>query len=165
VSGFSARGGRRVDSPRERDVAARIDRGIGDSSESVALTIHASPFPVEVTDYLRAAAGPPAWSQRLSRIQQLTDELFESLRVALAEHRSRFASRPQQLRTAWDQHLASIDLEPINELIEKHNLYYPTEARLRMQWPSGRYVLPSGMEYPMAKLSAASLLKQFPCDA
>jgi hypothetical protein len=165
VSGFIRRGGRRVDSPRERNLASRIDRAIGDSAESArALTIHASPYTLEVTDYLRAAAGPPAWSQRLARIQQLTAEMFELLGFALVDHRARYRGRPLDLQAAWRQYLDSIDLEPINELIDKHNLYYPTEARLRMQWPSGRYILPSGMEYPLPRLSVANLLTQFPCE-
>jgi hypothetical protein len=165
MSGIAGRGGRRIDSPRERELAARIDRAIDHiATAGKSLTISASPYPVEVAGYLRAAAGPPAWSRRLARIQQLISELRESLAIALAEHRIRFSGRSQQLQQSWQRHVAAIDLASINELIDKHNLYYPTEAQLRMQWPNGRYILPQGMQFPMPRLTSAALLQEFPWD-
>jgi hypothetical protein len=120
---------------------------------------------MDVAAYLRAAAGPPAWSRRLVRIQQLSAELRDALRAAQEEHERDFAGRPEAFESTWMQRLSSIDLGPVNELIDKHNLYYPIEAGLRMQWPSGRYILPEGVQFPLPRLTVAGLLAELPADA
>jgi len=132
--------------------------------EARPLTIHASPFFLEMAAYLKAAAGSPAWSRRLVRIQRLGDELRERLLAARSEYGMRFAGRPEELTTAWRRYVAEVDLSEMNEMIDKHNLYYPIEAGLRMQWPSGRYILPEGMQFPLPRLTAETLLAEFPAD-
>jgi hypothetical protein len=157
------RGSRRIDSPRESELARRLSE-TAPAAETAGrpLSIHASPFGMSVADYLRAAAGAPAWSRRLVRLQNLEAELREQIEAAWQEHRRRFAAEPQVLAAAWRAHLAAIDLAPINELIDKHNAYYPIEAGLRMQWPSGRYLLPSGARYPLDRITPESLLAEYP---
>lgn len=156
------RGGKRVDSPRERNLAARLDQASpSGASEPRRLSIHSSPFAIDVAAYLRAAAGPPAWSRRLVRIQQLEADLRLELQSAWEDHRARFADRPYLLRDSWNEHLNQVDLSAVNELIDKHNLYYPIEAGLRMQWPSGRYILPSGVQFPLPRLTVDRLLAEF----
>ncbi len=157
------RGSRRIDSPRENELARRLQE-TAPAAEIAGrrLAIHASPFGMNVADYLRAAAGPPAWSRRLVRLQALEAELHEQLAAAWREHHQRFAGRPDALAGAWRTHLSALDLAALNELIDKHNAYYPIEAGLRMQWPSGRYLLPSGVHYPLEHVTVESLLAEYP---
>lgn len=163
---FLHRGSRRIDSPRENELAARLEEDRQHNPlTGRPLTAHASPFALEVKDYLRAAAGAPAWSQRLARIHQLQTELHEGLRSAYAEHRRRFGARPRDFAQRWRTHLAALDLAPLNLLIEKHNAYYPIEANLRTHWPSGRYLLPRGIEYPQARVTLAALLERYPSES
>jgi hypothetical protein len=159
------RGGRRIDSPRENELARRLNETAPSETAGRPLRIHASPFGMSVADYLKAAAGAPAWSRRLARLQSLDAELREQIRAALEEHRQRFATQPQALAPAWRAYLAALDLSAINSLIDKHNAYYPIEAGLRMQWPSGRYLLPSGVSYPLPRVTVESLFADFPPDA
>jgi Rad3-related DNA helicase len=157
------RGGRRVDSPREEALERRLRQATPDATEPPKpLEIRSSPFVLEASDYLKAAAGPPAWSARLLRLQQRFESLYADLENAREALRERYGSQLQERDAAWRAHVESLDLTNINSLIEKHNAYYPIEAGLRMQWPSGRYILPGGVQYPMPLLTAASLLEQFP---
>ncbi len=159
------RGSRRVDSPRENELARRLSETAPPAETAGRpLHIHASPFGMSVADYLKAAAGAPAWSRRLVCLQSLDAELRAQIEATLAEQRERFAGRPEALAAAWRAHLQSLDLSAINAVIDKHNAYYPIEAGLRMQWPSGRYLLPSGVTYPLAHVTAETLLGEFPPD-
>jgi len=160
---FLRRGSRRVDSPRETELAERLEE---DREANLytgrPLAPHASPFTLEMKDYLRAAAGPPAWSLRLSRIHRLQTELHDRLAADYAEHQRRYGGRPREFAERWREHLDALDLAPLNLLIEKHNAYYPIEANLRTHWPSGRYLLPRGIEYPQPPVSVETLLQRYP---
>lgn len=155
----------RVDSPREAAAAARLDREAREGTlAGKPLVLHARPFYLDTTAYLRAAAGPPAWSTRLARIQRLRADLKERVHSAWNEHVAGAAPQAPEAGMAWSCFVESLDLGPINDLIEKHNAYYPLEAGLRMEWPSGRYLVPRGMEYPMSPVTRESLLSLDPRD-
>jgi hypothetical protein len=159
------RGSRHVDSPRERGLGARLDEAkAADAQGSRPLTIHASPFYLDVRAYLRAASGPPAWSVRLVRMQRLRDDLREQLDAAWIACQQRFEGWPGELAHAWRDYVSGVDCSELNELIDKHNQYYPIEAGLRMQWPSGRYILPDGVQFPLPRLTAEALLAELSAD-
>jgi hypothetical protein len=141
--------GRRVDDARP-----------GAESAGRPLNIKATPYPVTAADYLKAAAGPPAWSARLARIEELRAGLEEQLSADLHALRLRFANA-EDLAEAWRRQVMALDLSALNQLIEKHNAYYAIEAGLRMQWPSGRYLVPAGVEFPIALVTAERLLARF----
>src|SRR6266568_1100556 len=122
MPGFLRRGGRRVDSPREQAMAARIDQAaVSGPAVPRPLSIHASPYFLDTAAYLRAAAGAPAWSRRLACIQRLDGELRERLAAAWAEYRRRFDGRRLELARAWLAYAVELDLSEINDLIDKHN--------------------------------------------
>ena len=50
----------------------------------------------------------------------------------------------------------------VNDLIEKHNRWYPIEARLPMSPRTGDFVLVGGKPYRMEPLDAAWVLGRFP---
>jgi hypothetical protein len=157
------RAGRRVDSAREEAIEESL-REFAAPGAHGPLYVRASPFYLETCDYLKAAAGPPAWSIRLARLHRMIDELRSDLMREQGDMRERHRGSREALSQEWRRYLAGLDLSPINELIEKHNAYYPIEAGLRMQWPSGRYILPGGTEFPMPLVSVESLLAEFPLD-
>ena len=156
------RAGRPLSSPFEIELAQRLDAGrSGEQPANRPLNVRSSPFALTAADYLKAAAGPPAWSARLARIEALRLELDQQLSVELAAVRERLSDSPDRLAAAWHAYVAALDLAPLNQLIAKHNDYYAIEAGLRMQWPSGRYLLPEGVEYPIEPLTVESLLARF----
>ena len=53
----------------------------------------------------------------------------------------------------------------VNDLIEKHNLYYPAEARLPMDPRTGDFVLVGGAPYRLRPLDAGWVLERFPLSS
>lgn len=52
----------------------------------------------------------------------------------------------------------------MNDLIEKHNAYYPVEARLPMDPRTGDFVLVGGAPYRLRPLDESWALSRFPAD-
>jgi len=95
-------------------------------------------FTMTLADRVRAAAGPPAYMRRLREIEDIEARL---LREVL------HGADPAQL-----------DLRRINDLIERHNRYYPCEANLPMDPRSGRLVERGGRAWmPLAPFTPARL--------
>jgi hypothetical protein len=72
-------------------------------------------------------------------------------------NRSRFAA-------GWHQHADQFDFRKINDLVEKHNRYFPAEANLPMDIKTLDYVAFAGGDYRRQQLDAAWILAQFPPD-
>jgi hypothetical protein len=152
--------GSRVDSPREAIAARRLDQAVeADPRRGKPVTLQSRPFSLDTTAYLKAAAGAPAWSQRLVRIERLRSDLEEQIRQAHQDLLHAQGAGPAELSPRWQAFLKRLDLAPINQLIDKHNAFYPIEAGLGMEWPSGRYLVPPGMQYPLPRLTAESLVE------
>jgi hypothetical protein len=91
----------------------------GDKPSESALP--ARNFTISAGELARAAiAGPPAWSVRLRRIEQLEAEL-----LAVLGARLRAGAPPLPLPPALEH--KRVELE---RLVEAHNAYYPIEANL-----------------------------------
>jgi hypothetical protein len=81
-------------------------------------------FSISAAEIARAAiAGPPAWSLRLRRIENLEEEIV----VALAEALANGAEPPSTLPTPLERKRVQLE-----ELVVAHNKYYPIEANLPM---------------------------------
>jgi hypothetical protein len=89
---------------------------------------------------------------RLREIATRIDEHERRLREAYA------AVAP----AAWLDHVEQIDFGEVNDLIERHNRWYPIEARLPMDPRTGDYVLVNGQHYAMRPLDARWVLERFP---
>jgi hypothetical protein len=95
-------------------------------------------FSASVEGYARSVVGPPAYAQRLRQIEEEIDDHLDRLRAA-----------------RWNFHA-------VNQLIEKHNRWYPAEARLPMNPRTGDFVLVGGEPYRRELLDAAWILRRFP---
>jgi hypothetical protein len=123
------------------------------------------PSPLISTD-LRVAAlivgGAPGWSRRLRRIDTLTDRALDELRAAwralVAEH----AEDPTAFAAAWREYAEAFDFSLVNDLIDRHNRYYPIEANLRISPRTGEYIGPGGGEWRRQPLDAAWVLAELP---
>jgi hypothetical protein len=108
---------------------------------------------------LRAAAGPPAYMRRLRRIEDMQAaflrELEEVYEGAVAELGEPTLAEERLLHRA-----RLLDLPTLNELIERHNRYYPTEANLRMDVRSRTVMDGNEPWQPMPKVTAEDLVKR-----
>ncbi len=108
-------------------------------------------FTSEPDTYLASLGGPLPYMRRLREIERLTEEHLEALAAAYEEH-------PDD----WADVAARWDFGDVNELIEKHNRWFPTEARLRMDPRTKDYVKIGGRPYTHEPLDADWILERFP---
>jgi hypothetical protein len=119
-------------------------------------------FPTSAEAYLAAARGPRAYMLRLREIEaQAADheaalrEAWEALVSECAGDAIRFSRRWRALVRRWS-------FDAVNDLIDRHNRWYPTESRLPMDPRTGDYVLVNGRDYRLAPLDASWALERFP---
>jgi hypothetical protein len=111
-------------------------------------------FAPEADSYLASLGGPLPYMQRLHRIEVETDEHLERLEEAYAEQRV----DPD----GWRRTAERWRFDEINDLIEKHNRWFPVEARLAMDPRTRDFVKVGGRPYRREPLDARWILDRFP---
>ena len=112
-------------------------------------------FRSEADTYLAALGGPLPYMQRLRQI----DDLIAAHEARLAEAHA--GTSPD----AWKQTAERWDFSEVNDLIERHNRWYPVEARLAMDPRTRDYVKVGGRPYRREPLDASWILERFPAAA
>src|SRR4051794_25783158 len=110
-------------------------------------------FRPEADRYLASLGGPLPYMQRLRQIDDAIEEHETRLAAAYAEHGG--SNRWQRIVGGWD-------LGEVNDLIERHNRYYPIEARLAMDPRTRDYVTVGGRSYRREPLDADWIRERFP---
>ena len=112
--------------------------------------------------YLSALGGPLPWMRRLRLIEDALEQhelrLEEAWREAAAESEGdggAFAGRWLAVAGAWR-------FDEVNDLIERHNRFFPAEARLPMDPRTRDFVLVNGKPYRREPLGPAWVLERFP---
>jgi hypothetical protein len=119
---------------------------------------------VELDRYLPALGGPLPHMQRLRRIDAEIAEHERELRQAWLALAEECAGEREHFRRRWRRVVARWSFRDVNELIERHNAYYPVEARLPMDPRSGDFVPVLGRSYRRDPLDASWALDRFPPD-
>lgn len=112
--------------------------------------------------YLAATRGPLPYMLRLREIEQRTAVHEEALASAwrlLAEECDGDSAR---FRRRWRAAARKAAFDEVNDLIERHNRWYPTESRLPMDPRRGDYVLVNGRDYTLPLLDAGWVLERYP---
>ena len=108
-------------------------------------------FRAEPDSYLASLGGPLPYMRRLRQIEAETEAHLERLAEAYAERDG-----------DWLRTVERWDFGELNELIDKHNRWYPIEARLPMDPKTRDYVKVGGRPYRRDPLDAAWVLERFP---
>ncbi len=111
-------------------------------------------FRPEADTYIASLGGPLPYMRRLRTIEGETAGHLARLAQAHAEH----LGDPD----GWRRVAEAWDFGDVNELIEKHNRWYPIEARLAMDPRSRDFVNVGGRPYTREPLDAAWVLARFP---
>ncbi len=97
----------------------------------IALSSPPDTMKLTLQQRLRAAAGPTAYMRRKRRIEDMEAAFLRELREvhekALAELRD-----PAAAALLLAHHAGTLDIAKLNDLIDRHNRYYPMEADLRI---------------------------------
>jgi hypothetical protein len=106
----------------------------------------------DVASYIGALGGPRAYMVRLRTIDELEREHLERLEEAYRE------TPPEQ----WGRLAERWDFFEINDLIDRHNRYFPIESRLPMDPRTGDFATLGGRPYRRRPLDARWIFERFP---
>ena len=155
-------GATRPETPQERREREQLETDLESSPvRGKPLRQRLRNFRPDPDSGVRALGGPTAWMRRLRAIEDAVEQherrLEESWR-ALAEA----DEDPAGFAAAWLELAESWNFAEVNDLIERHNLWYPVEARLPMNPKTKDYVEVGGRPYRRQPLDARWILEQFP---
>jgi hypothetical protein len=151
---------------RQLHEESRINEAPAIEPRERGLSEHVPSPLIALQDRVRALAigGAPAWSRRLKRIHDLTTAAEDNLRlewIELARTRRRDAAR---FAADWKRRAERVSFAEVNDLIDRHNHYFPAEANLAMDVHTRDFVGFGGGDYRLKHLGAAWILERFPAD-
>jgi len=111
-------------------------------------------FRAEADTYLASLGGPLPYMRRLRQIESETDAQLRTLAEAYEAQRNDPA--------AWRETAETWDFGEVNDLIERHNRWFPVESRLAMDPKTRDFVNVGGRPYRREPLDAAWILERFP---
>jgi hypothetical protein len=145
----------RAETPRDRREREALEEDLKDNPVAGApLRRRLRNFRPDADTQIAALGGPLAWMRRLRAIE-----------AAIALHEQQLAEAYETLRDSpeeWRRVAESWDFSEVNDLIERHNRYYPTESRLPMNPRTGDFVRVNGKPYTREPLDAGWILTRFP---
>jgi hypothetical protein len=118
-------------------------------------------FKISLADRLRAAAGVPAYVRRKRRIEDLEEALLQALDELERDAQKENPDNPFGAQQAFLDAAEKLDLRLLNDLIERHNHYYPIEANLPCDLKTGEFLLLGQVWHPLPKASIDSFIQQF----
>ena len=144
----------------ERDVlAAQLDETGG---KGKPLRQRWRNFVPEADSYVASLGGPLPYMQRLRTIHDETEEHLARLERAWAELAAECVEDEAAFARRWRANAERWTFVAVNELIERHNRWFPIEARLPMDPRTGDFALVGGEPYWKRLLDADWVLERFP---
>jgi hypothetical protein len=120
-------------------------------------------FRIGADGYLTSLGGPLPYMQRLREIEALTvarsSELERAWRSLAAE-----CADSDEFERRWRAAAGSVSFVEVNDLIDRHNRWFPVETRLSMDPRTGDFALVNGRDYRLALRDAGWVLERFPAD-
>jgi len=151
------------ETPRERRQLAGLAADLEDSPVvGKPLPLRLRNFRPNADRYLASLAGPLAYMVRLRQIDALTDALETALAAAWHELARECEGEEKRFGRRWREIAARWDFGEVNDLIARHNRWYPVESRLPMDPATRDYVLVNGEDYRRPLLGARWALERFP---
>ena len=155
--------GVRGENARERLERQVLERDLdGAPGHGRRVRPRAHPFGPSPESYVASLGGPLPYMLRLREIEEATRAheaalaaRWRELSVELGRDASRFARRWRRIAARWN-------FVEVNELIDRHNRFYPAEARLPMDPRRRDYALVNGEDYRRERLDEAWILERFP---
>ena len=111
--------------------------------------------------YVASLGGPLPYMVRLRQIHDETLAHADRLGEAWLELARECAGNGALFARRWRATAARWNFTAVNELIERHNRYYPAESDLPMDPATGDFVLVGGKPYRKRPLDAEWVLERF----
>lgn len=154
-------GGVRGESPLERAGRRSLERDLVGSPLAGKPQRRRISLRPSADSYVASLGGPLPYMTRLREIEAESAEHERALERAWTELAAE-AESGDDFAGRWRRRVERWSFSAVNELIDKHNRYYPVEARLPMDVRSGDFVLVNGRPYSRRRLGADWALERFP---
>jgi hypothetical protein len=158
-----SQGATRPETPRDRREREAIEQDLEDSP------VTGKPLPQRLRNFrpdpdagIMALGGPTAWMRRLRAIEDEVDRHEQQLADAWRELAE--SVRPDDFPRLWRELADGWSFAEVNELIERHNRFFPAEAKLPMDPRTRDFVKIAGKPYRREPLDAQWILERFPPD-
>jgi hypothetical protein len=121
-------------------------------------------FRPAIDNYVASLGGPLPYMRRLREIELETQAHEQRLADAWHELAATCAGDPAGFERRWHALAERWSFDAVNDLVERHNRWFPAEARLPMDPRSGDFVLVGGKPYRLEPLDAGWILGRFPAE-
>jgi hypothetical protein len=149
---------------RRRELAALEDELRSSPLRGRKLPLRLRNFASSAEAYLAATGGPLPYMLRLHEIERLTEEHQGALDEAWERIADECAGDGREFSREWAAVVARWSFDEVNDLIARHNRWYPAESRLPMDPRTGDFSLVNGRSYRLAPLDSTWALEQFPAE-
>jgi hypothetical protein len=152
------------DPEQQSPVERRIERSFEDP-EAVGkpLSRRARQTRRSVEAYLKAGV-LPRYMERLREIERETEDQRSRLDRAYRALRDECADDPRLFSRLWHARARSWRFDKLNDLIEEHNEWYPTESGLPMDPRTRDYQRIRGRSYRRDPIDAEWVLHHYPAE-
>ncbi len=153
------------ETPRQRREKAALEEDLRSIPlAGKPLPFRARGFRPSAETYLLATRGPLPYMLRLREIERQLEDHEEALRMAWRSLAEECDGDAACFRRRWRATARGVGFDEVNELVDRHNRWYPVESRLPMDPRRGDYALVNGSDYRLTALSAEWVLARFPAD-
>ena len=153
----------RPETARDRRERAALDEDLR------SMPLRGKPIPTRLRNfvpsadaYLAATRGPRPYMLRLREIETAQARHEEELHERWRELAGELAGDGEEFARRWLELVSTVSFDEINDLIERHNRWYPIESQLPMDPRRGDFVLVAGRDYRLTPLDAPWALERFP---
>ena len=155
--------GVREENARERHERKILERDLdGAPFARRAVRLQRNFFSPSPESYVTSLGGPLPYMVRLRDIAAETLAHERALAGAWRELASVHAGNPDRFARRWAAKAARWNFASVNDLIDRHNRFYPAEARLPMDPRTRDFALVNGKPYRLERLDADWILERFP---
>jgi len=157
--------GVREENARERAERELLERELeGEPFRNYRVRPRPSHFRPSVEGYALSRGGPLPYMVRLREIEAETRAHEEALERSWLELAEACAGDSGAFERRWRRRAARWDFGAVNDLIERHNRFYPIESRLPMDVRRRDYALVNGQPYRRDRLGAGWIVDRFPAE-
>ena len=150
-----SQGAVRPETPRDREERRVLETDLAESPvKGRALPHRPRNFRPDAESAVRALGGPLVWMRRLRAIEDAIDQHERQLDAAWRETDPAY----------WPRVAREWDFTQVNALIERHNRFFPAEARLPMDPRTRDFVRINGRDYQREPLDAEWILRRWPAE-
>jgi len=151
------------ETPRDRRERAGLEEDLrSNPGRGRPLGLRLRNFRPRAESYLAAGRGPLHYMLRLHEIERRTEEHEERLGEAWLGLAIECDGDAGRFARVWRESARKVDFGEVNDLIERHNRWYPAESSLAMDPRRGDYALVNGRDYRLPALDEDWVLERFP---